>query len=288
VILGSVYGPNVTDLSFFEKLARGIKKMNPKQEIPKILGGDWNCTYSADPVSQNIDVLNMADLLNRSHSKKLAEMCCDLKLADPYRILHFNSVDFTYIPRCETQANRSRIDFFLVSESIVDLVSSCDIKYTLQNRLFDHKAIVMEINSKKVYKKGRQVIDNKIMSSDIIDFVIHCAVAETYVHHIRHVNNRDALLNSIGQLKVIIFNLGLHWSDRPGEDVIEDANAARDGLLNRARYLLTLLDIRVFENAELACDADIFMEVLVNNVRNETCSYQAFFLKEKKKSLWRV
>jgi exonuclease III len=283
IVIGSIYGPNHLDLEFFNKLTVGLIKLNPLNDLPVILGGDWNCTVCTDPVHLNIDVLNMAELPNRRHSERLNEMCDILKLCDPYRILHFNKVDFTYSPRSDAQKNRSRLDFFLISDSLVNVVTSCDIKDTLQNKLFDHKAVELKLNVKKDVRVNRQFIDNKILNSDVIDIVVHCAVAESYVQHMRNNPHRAGLMNNIGQLKLIIFNLGLHWRDKPGEETSEDEIRAREGLLDRARYLMQNLDIRVFEIAELDCDRDIFMEILINNVRNDTCSYQAFFLNEKKK-----
>jgi exonuclease III len=283
IVLGSVYGPNVVDLQFFEKLEEGIRKINPQQDLPVIMGGDWNCTYSTDPVEHNIDVLNMRDVPNMRHSLRLNDLCEKLQLCDPYRIKHFNKVDFTYVPRIDTHTNRSRIDFFLVSDLLVNQVSKCEIKETVQNKLFDHKAILLELNGKGKRRKGRQMIDNKILSSDIVEIVVHCAVAESYVQHLTNVRSREALLQSIGQLKLILFNLGLHWTDRPGDEVTEDEASTRERLLDRARYILVNLDTRVLENAEINCDPDVFMEVLVNNVRNDTCSYQSYFMNEKKK-----
>jgi exonuclease III len=103
IIIGSVYGPNNTDLQFFHNLSTGIRDLAPNNTIPVLLGGDWNCTLSPDPVNINIDVINMNDIPNRRHSEALVDLCNDLKLSDPFRVLHFNKVEFSYIPRCPTK-----------------------------------------------------------------------------------------------------------------------------------------------------------------------------------------
>jgi exonuclease III len=149
LVIASVYGPNSTDLTFFTKLKTGLRSMSPNNSVPVIVGGDWNCTYSADPVNVNIDVINMVDLPNKRHSEAVLELCTELGLTDPYRILHFNKRDFSYVPRCPAQKNRSRIDFFLISEQLINTVSSCEIVDTVQNKLFDHKAILLSLNNKK-------------------------------------------------------------------------------------------------------------------------------------------
>jgi hypothetical protein len=88
-----------------------------------------------------------------------------------------------------------------------------------------------------------------------------------------------------GELKLLIVNAGLAPAERPGEDLQLEEIRQREARLERARYLMQLLDIKVFELNPLSCTDDIFMEVLINNVRNEVCSFQNFFLKEKNNKL---
>jgi exonuclease III len=119
IVLGSVYGPNSTDVAFFEKLKEKSLDINDNNRIPTLLGGDWNCTYSADPVNVNIDVLNMRELPNLQHSQCIADLCHELNISDPYRYLHYNKVEFSYAPRCEALSNKSRIDYFLISNTLL-------------------------------------------------------------------------------------------------------------------------------------------------------------------------
>ncbi len=55
--LVSVYGPNSNDYNLFDAVDRYLC-INP--EIPVILGGDWNCSYSCEPRDFNIDIFRMA------------------------------------------------------------------------------------------------------------------------------------------------------------------------------------------------------------------------------------
>jgi hypothetical protein len=88
----------------------------------------------------------------------------------------------------------------------------------------------------------------------------------------------------VGELKLIILNAGTEFSERPGEDFTPEQVAARAGLLTRARYIMQILDITVFELADLNCNPSVFMEILMNNARNDVCSFQDFYLKERKKN----
>jgi exonuclease III len=111
VILGGIYGPNKRDDNFFTLLKNELSRLSNDGTIPVIMGGDWNCTYSLDPVNSNIDIFEMADLPNKRHSELVQDLCFHLQLVDPYRYKHFNSREFTFIPRNENSKNRSRIDF---------------------------------------------------------------------------------------------------------------------------------------------------------------------------------
>jgi exonuclease III len=116
---------------------------------PTVLGGDWNATISCLPVDTNPDVMFMQDIPSLPHSKKIWDLCNAHALVDPFRVLYPNRRDFSYSPWGNLRRNRSRIDFFLVSSSIVDKVDDCFIKPHRQSKLFDHKAIVLDFCKKK-------------------------------------------------------------------------------------------------------------------------------------------
>ena len=50
---GSIYGPNHNDPGFFALLWDALAKYS---SLPVIMGGDWNCSYSSDPLSTNLDI----------------------------------------------------------------------------------------------------------------------------------------------------------------------------------------------------------------------------------------
>ena len=68
------------------------------------------------------------------------------KLVDLYRCYFPKRKDFTFIPKCKEQKNRSRIDFILVSEPLVGLSKLCDIAVSVPNSLFDHKSVFVNFN----------------------------------------------------------------------------------------------------------------------------------------------
>jgi exonuclease III len=95
VIIGSIYGPNNRDDNFFANLSGSLRRLG---RYPIIIGGDWNSTLSCLPVQDNPDVMNMQDVPNAAHSRKIQELCNSLKLADPFRVLFPNLREFSYAP----------------------------------------------------------------------------------------------------------------------------------------------------------------------------------------------
>ena len=146
LILGSIYGPNDYNPDFFTRLETAIRSLG---DVPVIIGGDWNCTFSTDPLFFNIDCRNMQNLPNLRHSHRVRDLCGNLNLTDPYRLFFPSRKDFTFCPKNSAQLNRSRIDFFLISIPLFVDASSCDIAPALQNSLFDHKAILINFNTTK-------------------------------------------------------------------------------------------------------------------------------------------
>jgi exonuclease III len=146
VILISIYGPNSIDPEFFVKLNDWLVTY---RNVPVVIAGDWNATYSSDAIDSNIDVISMQRLPNVNHSNRIGELCTEFNLSDPFRYLYPDKIDFTYIPRNVLNLNKSRLDFFLVSDDIIDFISDCEIKPNLQNKLFDHKAVTITVNKNK-------------------------------------------------------------------------------------------------------------------------------------------
>ena len=60
-VLCGIYGPKNVCPQFFSDLNNIFSNA---VALLIIVGGDWNCTLSSDPVKVNIDVINMANLPN--------------------------------------------------------------------------------------------------------------------------------------------------------------------------------------------------------------------------------
>jgi hypothetical protein len=114
-------------------------------------------------------------------SKKLLDMCENFHLIDPFRALYLSRREYTYVPRAGT-INRSRIDFFIISDSLINLIDDCCIKNSLLTKLFDHKCVTLALN-KEIQPVNVHRIDPRILKHPRFDAVVACTVVESYLQH---------------------------------------------------------------------------------------------------------
>ena len=115
LVIGSVYGPNNNEFRLYDFLQELCMRWRNKQVI---LGGDWNATYSDLPVNINPDVFSMQAVPSFARTARILQLCEDWGISDPYRGLNPGDKDFTYVPSGLLRRNRSRIDFFLISDDL--------------------------------------------------------------------------------------------------------------------------------------------------------------------------
>ncbi len=176
MIVGAIYGPNLDNncLEFFNFISNTL---NDWSNLPIILGGDWNATFSTLPIDENPDVLFMRQLPSITRSRNVLELCERYELTDPFRILHPDVRDFTYNPSGTVRKNRSRIDFFLVSIDLIAKVNSCTIAQGFCNKTFDHKPIFL--NFKKRKTRSRPIVHNSTVDHELALHIVKLAVHKT-------------------------------------------------------------------------------------------------------------
>jgi exonuclease III len=173
----SVYGPNDNNRSFFDNLRNLLAVDSP---IPVIIGGDWNATYSCDDIGTNIDTYRMISPPSITRSLWLNELCRDLQLCDPFRAMHPSLRDFTFTPNNERR-NRSRIDFFLLGDELIQSVSKSWISPNLGTLQFDHKSVFIDFKTDKL--KCKMFINRTIIANPRTEDVVAAAAADTYLAH---------------------------------------------------------------------------------------------------------
>ena len=143
-LIGSIYGPNNTCRNFYNTL-RAIIQRNPNHLI--VFGGDWNTVWDTSRCNENVDVFSMAGLPNPKNGEYLNNMCTDLGLTEPFRGLYPQKQEFSYSPFGTVRLNRSRLDFFICSASLLTSVTDCHLSPELATKLFDHKTVFLDINT---------------------------------------------------------------------------------------------------------------------------------------------
>jgi hypothetical protein len=277
----AIYGPNRYEPAFFQDLRTLLADSGNK---PVIIAGDWNCTVSNSVAAVNPDFINMNTLPNKRHSDLLMSLCDDLDLHDPFRTRYPNLIEYTYIPTDVTKKTRLRINFFIISKSLSTKVTECCIKKNLQNKLFDHKAISMSF----VKKNGNvkiPVISKSILKDPETDLIVGLAVADCYLLYSAEFNEDELLRLRCG--------LGLAWQQlraagpgnyyaAPGDRTELEENT-REATIANVREYLDFFPFARARDGVLNIEDNIFMECLMNSIKNETISYQIFVKKNSKK-----
>ena len=213
-------------------------------------------------------------------SRSLAEISDLYNLSDPFRALHPDRLDFSYRPRNELP-NRSRIDFFLISDSLLEYVSNCDISAEIPTELFDHHRITLNFNTKNF--KPKQNINNSILSHPRFPDVLHAAAADTYLSHASALNPGIDL--DTGKREVGSFLLLLREINDLEYDIILNGETDAKNISKENKVTELAIKKHSLPNPEqlniisLNCPDDIFLEVLMGNIRNSLISFQSWVKK---------
>jgi exonuclease III len=180
--VGSVYGPNNTSRNFYNGLTTVIRTLLASGTSNIVIGGDWNTTWDRRPVTDNIDTFCMAGLPNAKNSELLENMCNELGLIDPFRALYPDRREYTYLPFGNVRLNRSRLDFFIISNSMIDMVNDCIVDCSLKCKLFDHKCVTLIIHKKVQHRVKKDLLSNNFLSHKALLFSVEIATRKTHLY----------------------------------------------------------------------------------------------------------
>jgi exonuclease III len=271
-IIGTIYGPNSRDPAFFMRLRNDIVSLG---NFPTILGGDFNATYSCLPVADNPDCLNMQQLPNSFHSELISDLCANLDLYDPLRFFNPELRVFSYQPRAAGAINMSRIDYFLISGSLLQLNCDSKIADSVQSAMFDHKAVLLSIGSKPK-SLLRPTLSNKIFSDPDLDLIIDIVIKEVYIfYQDRDPESKRRLLALLGSARQLLRDLG------PCNNyyLLGTNDANRAARREEIKLILANNDLMSVSEFPTNIDKDVFFEMILNNLRNDLLSYQSFIFR---------
>ena len=277
IILGSIYGPNVDDNRVFLENIEIFLRSHPG--VPVIIGGDWNMTVSCLPADINPDTFRMNSIPSAVRSTWLSETMQNFSLIDPFRLLSPNYNDYSYQPFGNIRNNRSRIDFFLVSQGLGERVRKAEILNNFSRKSFDHRPIFVQLGKSR--PRGRPTINNRIVSHPLLYFIALLAVYETYI--VNTICNPNGIIhniinNTIDQLVQVEATLCTaatfcdSWGWRPlspDEKVTRDA--CMTNIKSRLDDIISLDDLSSFPRG---MEDDLFFEEIIKNINTSILRLQ--------------
>ena len=131
----NLYGPNIDSPIFFDNIMSKAQLLNSNN--PFILCGDFNVVQD-----YNLDNYNYKKQNNKKAHDKILEIKQDLNLIDPFR--ENNPLSRRYSWRKHSKPlQMSRLDYFLLSESLHSSVNKCLIEPSYRS---DHSMVILKMS----------------------------------------------------------------------------------------------------------------------------------------------
>ena len=283
MIIGSIYGPNTNNTEFFENLNADLLNLNCDSVI---LGGDWNATWDKTNGPNNIDIINMVNIPSKIRSENLNRLARNNNLTEPYRTLNPDLIDFTFIPNIRENINRSRLDFFLISESLIGKCKNSSISSSLISKLFDHKAV--SVNFRKNFKRQKDKIKDTILKCPELTHLIYASAIDCYISHsvttvLFNATHKIEMQQKLGEIFLKLSELQKFElsSITEGSDHLPEFSnllAAKHEIINN--LISNLPNLEFFQSLTLSCRNDTFFEVLSMKIKAAALSFQSFYYKK--------
>ena len=135
--LVNVYGPNKDDQYFFSRLEQFILSNNEKTFI---IGGDYNTV-----INEKLDKKNGNIARHKKNREIITQMMTSANLLDAWRLQHQAKLQFTWHSNMKSYVH-CRLDYFLVSENIVNILTKTQIKNSYKT---DHSIVTMTTRGPK-------------------------------------------------------------------------------------------------------------------------------------------
>ena len=179
--LVNIYGPNKDDSSFYENLFKSITEIGNDSYI---ICGDFNLT-----LNPNVDCFNYKHINNPKARKIITNMIKENNLFDTFRELHPTLKRYTW--RRKNPLKQSRLDFFLVTESIVNSVKKSKIETGYKS---DHSMVTL-ILAMDNFEHGRPLWkhNNSLLTDTEYLKIINSKILEVKKQYCLPVYNLDTI-----------------------------------------------------------------------------------------------
>ena len=132
--LASVYATCDHSDELFHLVRNVVERFNQ----PFIIGGDWNTTLSNLPNEFNPDLYMHPSICNPIGTKFLNNWSEETGIVDPFRHIYPTKRDFSFVKTIRGTKSKARIDFFLVSNQLSELIGDACYEIT-PTSFFDHR-----------------------------------------------------------------------------------------------------------------------------------------------------
>ena len=114
----TLYGPNSDSPNFFKTIQNFLQNEHVDYNI---ICGDFNLVLNPD-----LDSYNYKHINNPKAREIILKMMNDYELCDVYRNLHQDTKRYTW--RRKNPLKQARLDFYLISSNMMDLVNKCETR----------------------------------------------------------------------------------------------------------------------------------------------------------------
>ena len=177
----NLYGPNVDTPHFYDSVSDVIDNFNNHFHI---LCGDFNLVQNFD-----LDTSNYININNPRAREKVISMKEIYNLIDPFRDLNPDLKRFTW--RKKTPLKQSRLDFFLISDSLFSSVQDVQIENSYRS---DHSPVVLSLKINDFVKgRGLWKFNNSLLHDPEYVKLIKDKLLDVKDQYSVFVYNRDSL-----------------------------------------------------------------------------------------------
>ena len=237
ILLEGLHGPNIDSPLFYSEKA--FKKILEWQPDYTICAGDFNLVLNPE-----IDLKNYLHLNNPLARQELLDQMPIYNLVDIWRNLHPDEKKYTW--RKFNQNKQSRLDFFLISSSLLPFVKKAEI---IPGFCSDHSSITLEIDFSQ-FKRGKGFW--KFNSSLLKDI--------EYVNKVK-----DVIKRVVAQYAIV-----------NGDDNFY-VNASKEMLQDFYDHSSP----ETLQNTNLKINYQSFLDILLLEIRRETIVFSAFKKRER-------
>ena len=186
----TLYGPNSDKPNFYNNIETIINDTSSEFHI---ICGDFNLIFDT-----NKDCMNYRNINNPRSREKVLNMLNTCDLMDTYRAFHPDTKRFTW--RKKNPLKQARLDYFLVSNSMRDLIDSCNIKPSYRS---DHSILELKIFFSQ-FKIGRGTwkLNNSLLKNEDYLKLIKSIILEEKLKYAVPVYKLEYIENSYSSKEV--------------------------------------------------------------------------------------